>query len=200
MDDDVIQTLRVKGRATSEAIAASVGDDVSAAVASLTAAGLIDATRLGQRLTEAGRERAGELFEADRRRLGDDAGPIYDAFTDVNDAVKQIITDWQLRTAGGEQTVNDHSDASYDEAVIARLGDAHRSVRPTLSTLAGRIGRYARYQTRLDAALAAVDAGDTTFVASPAKDSYHTVWFELHEDLILSTGRIRADEALAGRG
>ncbi len=30
-------------------------------------------------------------------------------------------------------------------------------------------------------------------------DSYHTLWFELHEELIQALGRTRADEAAAGR-
>jgi hypothetical protein len=30
-------------------------------------------------------------------------------------------------------------------------------------------------------------------------DSFHTVWFELHEDLIGLLGRTRAEEAAAGR-
>jgi pyruvate,orthophosphate dikinase len=30
-------------------------------------------------------------------------------------------------------------------------------------------------------------------------DSYHSAWFELHEDLILLAGRNRADEVAAGR-
>jgi pyruvate,orthophosphate dikinase len=30
-------------------------------------------------------------------------------------------------------------------------------------------------------------------------DSYHTVWFELHEDLIRLAGRTREAEATAGR-
>ena len=37
------------------------------------------------------------------------------------------------------------------------------------------------------------------YVASPRVDSYHSVWFELHEDLILLAGRTRADEVAAGR-
>ena len=36
-------------------------------------------------------------------------------------------------------------------------------------------------------------------MASPSVDSYHGVWFELHETLILLAGRNRADEAAAGR-
>jgi hypothetical protein len=37
------------------------------------------------------------------------------------------------------------------------------------------------------------------FVASPRVDSYHGVWFELHEDLIRLAGRRRSDEGSAGR-
>jgi pyruvate,orthophosphate dikinase len=36
-------------------------------------------------------------------------------------------------------------------------------------------------------------------VASPRVDSYHSIWFELHEDLILLSGRTRAEEVAAGR-
>ena len=42
-------------------------------------------------------------------------------------------------------------------------------------------------------------AGDQRYVASPRVDSYHGVWFELHEDLIALAGRRRADEVAAGR-
>jgi pyruvate,orthophosphate dikinase len=47
---------------------------------------------------------------------------------------------------------------------------------------------------RLARAAAAVRAGDGTMVASPFKDSYHTVWFELHEELMHLSGRDRATE------
>ena len=43
------------------------------------------------------------------------------------------------------------------------------------------------------------DAGDGRYVASPRVDSYHGIWFELHEDLIQLAGRNRADEVAAGR-
>ena len=36
-------------------------------------------------------------------------------------------------------------------------------------------------------------------MAHPLRDSYHTVWFELHEELIRLSGRNRASEAAAGR-
>jgi pyruvate,orthophosphate dikinase len=44
-----------------------------------------------------------------------------------------------------------------------------------------------------------VAAGEHRYIASPTVDSYHSVWFELHEELILLAGRNRADEVAAGR-
>ena len=52
---------------------------------------------------------------------------------------------------------------------------------------------------RLDRAMSALSAGDHRYVASPRVDSYHSAWFELHEELILLAGRSRADEVAAGR-
>jgi hypothetical protein len=49
-------------------------------------------------------------------------------------------------------------------------------------------------------ALEAVRGGDNTMFGRPLGDSYHTVWFELHEELIALSGRTRAEEAAAGRG
>jgi pyruvate,orthophosphate dikinase len=52
---------------------------------------------------------------------------------------------------------------------------------------------------RLDRAAAAVAAGDQRFVSSPRVDSYHSIWFELHEELIRLAGRSRSDEVSSGR-
>ena len=57
----------------------------------------------------------------------------------------------------------------------------------------------ADYRLRLGRALDQALAGDQRFVASPRVDSYHGIWFELHEDLIQLAGRNRADEVAAGR-
>ncbi len=44
--------------------------------------------------------------------------------------------------------------------------------------------RYDIYDRRSDRALELARGGDQRYVASPRVDSYHSVWFELHEDLI----------------
>ena len=59
--------------------------------------------------------------------------------------------------------------------------------------------RLASYARRLDTAAAAAAAGDGLYIASPRVDSYHGVWFELHEDLIRLAGKTREQEVAAGR-
>jgi pyruvate,orthophosphate dikinase len=99
----------------------------------------------------------------------------------------------------GEGVFNDHADTAYDAAVLARLGGLHVDVEAWLAPLTAGLPRLARYGIRLGAAAAAAAAGDGKFIASPRVDSYHGVWFELHEDLIGLAGRTRADEVAAGR-
>jgi len=60
------------------------------------------------------------------------------------------------------------------------------------------VGRW-RHRVRLGRALDLARAGDDRYVASPRVDSYHGIWFELHEDLILLAGRRRSEEVAAGR-
>ena len=56
-----------------------------------------------------------------------------------------------------------------------------------------RLPRFDGYARRLRRALDAISAGDHTMVAAPIKDSYHTVWFELHEELLVLSGRQRTE-------
>ena len=40
---------------------------------------------------------------------------VYDSFVPINDDIKQIVTDWQMRQVDGELAVNDHSDGRHDQ-------------------------------------------------------------------------------------
>jgi pyruvate,orthophosphate dikinase len=121
---------------------------------------------------------------------------LYEEFCEVNAELKATITAWQLR---GDSTPNDHSDKSYDQSVIARLGRLHAQAGPIIERIEQAAPRLAHYRRRLTLALDKIAQGDTTYVARPIIDSYHTVWFELHEDLIAINGLTRAAEAQAGR-
>jgi hypothetical protein len=56
------------------------------------------------------------------------------------------------------------------------------------------LSRFRGYQERLPAALERLEKGDTAAFATPMSASYHCVWMELHQDLLLTLGRER-DEA-----
>jgi pyruvate,orthophosphate dikinase len=83
--------------------------------------------------------------------------------------------------------------------VLDRLPDIHARVTPVVDRLGDLVPRLAPYSTRLAAASARVQAGDSDWLLKPLIDSYHTVWFELHEELISVCGLTRLDEAAAGR-
>ena len=59
--------------------------------------------------------------------------------------------------------------------------------------------RFGLYGTRLTAALERALAGNTAYVTDTL-DSYHTVWFQLHEDLLVTLGISREDERGASSG
>ena len=86
--------------------------------------------------------------------------------------------------------VNDHRDGGYDARVLGELDGFHRRAEVVLAELAGALGRFGRYQERLGRALELARGGKTEFVADdPA--SYHSVWFQLHEDLLVTLGMPR---------
>ncbi len=116
-----------------------------------------------------------------------------DRFERINVELKQLITDWQTLAIGGQRVPNDHSDAAYDRRIIDRLGGLHERFEPILVALIAGESRLGLYQQKLDAALEKAEAGATAAVSDARSDSYHTVWFELHEDLLRLGGRQREE-------
>ena len=190
----LLRVIRLKGRATQEALQAAVPAVLDQAVFDkLMAAELVENTRLGYRLTELGSNRFDELYAEEREHAGPVIDEVYESFVPINDEVKQIVTDWQMRPVGGELTVNDHSDPRHDERVIDRLRRTDANVSTALAPLTVALTRFDLYPRRLRRALTSVCDGDHTMLAAPLKDSYHTVWFELHEELIILSGRARTE-------
>lgn len=192
--DLLLQVLRVKGRATKDALASAVQADPTRAVTQFMEAGLVEDTKLGYRLTEVGSSLVDELYASEREQAGPVIDDVYGSFLPINDELKQIVTDWQLRPVGGELTLNDHSDRRYDERVIARLRRTDARVSTALAPLTIALSRIEVYPRRLQRALTLATDGDHSMLAAPLKDSYHTVWFELHEELIILSGRNRAED------
>jgi len=117
----------------------------------------------------------------------------YHGFERVNPELKGVITDWQTMPVRGERRVNDHSDQAYDDKVIDRLAALHERAEPVLAGLARGLPRLAIYAKKLEQALDKVEAGETAWVSDIHRESYHTVWFELHEDLLRVMGMEREE-------
>lgn len=201
----VLHVLRLKGFAEADVVAHASGLDqatVGSTCASLAAEGLVqrrDGRLSGWSLTPEGRAAHAEQIVADvaatgRRSVVEGA---YRRFLEVNGEMLALCTAWQLREVGGRQVVNDHADPGWDGAVLDRLRAVDRVLAPVLVDLAGAAERYGRYAPRFAEALAKVEAGELEWLTRPVIDSYHTVWFELHEDLLCSLGTDRASEVHA---
>lgn len=196
----VLQALRLKGRAVPEDLAAAAGIDsveLTPVVEKLTADGSAEEARGKLKLTRPGREVLEGLLAHERGGVDQEAlKSAYHDFDSHNSAFKQLVTDWQLKDG---DTPNDHSDAAYDQAIVDRIGALDAEFAPLLERFVAIAPRLEPYPARFARALEKVRAGEHTWIARPMIDSYHTVWFELHEDLIGLAGLNRADEAAAGR-
>jgi hypothetical protein len=183
----VLQAVRLKGRVSRDDLVATLGEDLVDVIDRLVGSGLLlDGSTL--RLSPEGRQRLEGLLADERSHV--DAAAVaaaYDEFCSVNRDFKELVTDWQLK----DGRPNTHEDAGYDAAVLARLDDVHRRVTPTIAAVATQLPRLSRYSVKLQAALDNIQDGETMWLARPLIDSYHTVWFELHEELILAAGRTR---------
>ncbi|HYM30357.1 MAG TPA: pyruvate, phosphate dikinase [Candidatus Cybelea sp.] len=196
---DAARALQLRGFASIDQLAISLASTAAAARDALDAldAKFVGMTARGLQLTAEGRgwvaaELARERSGLDRGKLGG----IYEQFLQRDDAFKRIVTDWQVKTEAGARVQNDHNDAAYDRSVLSRLDELHGALRPLLAALSAEVPRLERYMARLDRAMAGIAAGDVSMIASPLKDSYHAVWFELHEELIALSGRDRMTEEL----
>jgi pyruvate,orthophosphate dikinase len=201
--DDVLRALVVKGYATPDGAATalrSTAAEMAAVLDGLVADGLVEMAAGSFRLTPDGKRIGRERIAADAERWGvGNAAAALDAFLGLDQRMKETVTAWQMRDVDGAPTFNDHADSAYDAAVLDDLVALHANTSAWLRPLVVGLPRLAAYLERLERAAAAARSGDGRFVASPRVDSYHGVWFELHEDLILLAGRSRADEVAAGR-
>jgi hypothetical protein len=192
--------LRLKGFASAVALSEVVGVDRSVLDEQLTA--LLDehlvrhrdGSPSGYSLTATGRTEHKRLVAEELERAGARAAVEdgYRRFLAENEEFLELCTAWQVREVDGASTLNDHSDAAYDEDIVGRLVALDHRVRPVCADLGIALGRFAQYELRLARAREQVQAGEREWIAAPMLPSYHTVWFELHEDLLVTLGRERS--------
>lgn len=205
----VLHSLRLKGFADPAVVAAASGLESSDATDVLQKLGADGSTvfrsgrRSGWSLTPAGRAEharmiAGELEAAGCRATVQEC---YDVFLGINPELLAACTAWQLREIDRQQVPNDHTDPAYDGAVVGRLRRVDERIHPACTALGAAMERFGGYGPRLRTALSRVETGDAEWFTRPDLDSYHSVWFELHEDLLVTLGleRSREGEQLLSR-
>jgi hypothetical protein len=196
--DLVLHGLAVKRLAAAPAVAALVDVDeakVRSVLTEAVAGGRAIEAKGGYALTPLARLAVEGRYSLHFAPLRSNAAfaAAYESFERINRTLKQVITDWQTVDVAGERVANDHTDKAHDEKVIDRLAAVHEQVEGVLKALAGPLPRMRIYAQKLLYALEAAEDGDREWVSDVRRESYHTVWFELHEDLLRIMGRVRED-------
>jgi hypothetical protein len=198
----VLHGLRLKGVVEAESVATAVGlpvEQVLRRLHGLVEQGLVirrDGMASGWSLTAAGRaahERAlqDELDAVDARPAVESG---YQRFQALNPGVLEACSRWQVRDVQGHAVRNDHADRRYDAGVLVDLDAALTGVRPVGDRLAAVLERFSPYAPHLEEALGRARAGEVDYVTKPVIPSFHTVWFEMHEDLLVTLGIDRTSE------
>ena len=189
--------LRIKGFAKAEVVAEvadlplPVVEEHLADLQSREWAMYREARQLWQ-LTPVGREEHKTALVADvgHLHIAEPLHDSYEVFLGINERFKALCGDWQLK----DGAPNDHSDAGYDQAVVQRLVALNDEALPVVGKMAAVLERLHAYGPRLASTCQRVVAGETNMFTGVMCGSYHDVWMELHEDLILTQGIDRSAE------
>src|SRR4051812_21300699 len=188
--------LRIKGFATVETVADVAGCPTVTAHEHLTDMQAKGQTQFREarglwQLTPDGRAAHAEALAADVAGFDLAAwAVVYERFLELNESFKSLCGDWQLR----DGAPNDHTDGAYDAAIVERLIELDRRAQPIAAAIAAEFARFGPYGPRLAGSRQKVEAGETKMLTGVMCGSYHDVWMELHEDLILTQGIDRAQE------
>ena len=193
---DAMHGLAIKKFGTAAAVAELLAADEAAVTAFLNEA-VIAGEAAGAKgafmLSGKGQAALAEAYprEFATHRADESLKKGYAQFEVINNELKQLITEWQTIEVAGERVPNDHSDGEYDRKLIDRIAAVHERAEPMIAAMAKSLPRLGRYVDRLGDALDKVDDGQIEYVSGAKISSYHTVWFELHEDLLRLLDRKR---------
>ena len=138
---------------------------------------------------EAAKYREKMLEESGRR---DEIIKYCQEFEEINKKFKELVTRWQMKDEGGVLVPNDHKDPDYDFKIIEELNEIHEETKRLISKISEIIPMYRRYISRFENALNRLMEGKLDYM-DRARDSYHNIWFELHESLLKLSGMRRVE-------
>lgn len=194
-----LHTLTLKQLADPEGLVAVLGQDPADVTAALERA-VEEKTAMAARgsfmITPAGRallEEAYPTWFATERQSTEVARAMEEFEAGVNRQVLKLTTDWQTVEVDGERQPNDHGDTAYDAKIIDRLGRVLDRTESVLAPLIMLRPEIKRFLDRAGTALTRAASGESDYVSGVRVDSFHTVWFQLHEHILRVTGRERPE-------
>ena len=145
----------------------------------------------GWSLTETGRLEGERRLADELDRTGARAAVdrVHETFARLNERFLLTLTCWQIRPQAWDRlAANDHDDPFWDGRVLDELASYRRRLGPLCAELTAALERFAGYDERYAAALARAEGGQPRWVDGAEVDSCHTVWIQLHEDLLATLG------------
>ena len=182
------------------AAACTLGDPVVAEVLGCLASQHFVSEREGRirgwSLTSDGRAEGERRLAAELDDVGcaDLVETAYRRFLELNQPFLECCTRWQLQDIDGALDANHHDDGAYDAAIVDELDRLDDAVQAICSDLASVLARFGYYNGRFAVARLRVHDGEHDWFTKPMIDSYHAVWFELHENLLATLNLERATE------
>ena len=183
----VLRVIGLAGQAELATVARNSGctaDAATAIVQDAEVAELVVAGPRGYRLTADGRAQVTDALAAERAALDPAVTlELYERFGAIDKNFKELVTEYQLSDA-----------PTRFSWAVAGMSDVHPAVQELVARATELVPRLAPYCTRFDGAMEHLQRGDEKYLVSVTLDSYHTIWFQFHEELIEMAGRARADE------
>lgn len=189
-DLQVLHTVRVLGYATTRQVSVRTRLDLSLVnelLLDAQAVGLVSWTQFaddgGWSVTEPGKNHGERLLAAELDLVGarDMIHAELDEFGPLNERVTGACTRWQLTELG----IADPP-ATLSE-VLRNLTSAADDLSRIEANLVARLPRFAGYHERFTSAVVQ-SRTDPRWISGTDRESAHTVWFQLHEDLLATLG------------
>ncbi|SCW34429.1 hypothetical protein SAMN02927924_00070 [Sphingobium faniae] len=137
--------------------------------------------------TTAGEAAVAEWYSRSREHISQsERDEIIDHFNPLDIEVKRIAIAWQ------DADKRDDWDARM--ATIEALTALHAKLLHFVAIYSNILPRFGEFSQRLNQAMDAITKGETDYIASVLLPSYHTTWFEFHEDLLRTLDRERSPE------
>lgn len=191
----ILHTLRCVGASSTARLAELTGRpaaELESELIDLGVGGLVSRASGGWAVTPQGKTVDNEFVANELAETGCRAAveAAYGRFERLNPLALEACTMWQLREIDGTRKVNDHLDRRYDTQVLRKLASVQQLGQEVCNDLSAILDRFDGYGERLSEATERALGGEWEYV-SEHPDSFHSIWFQLHEDLLVTLGRPR---------